>query len=502
MKKLCFMLALLLLLGGCGTEKAQKPPAAAGHADQNNDGLCDDCKAGLLVRIEILAVNDLHGRLMDTAYQGGVDELSTYLRQHTENRVLLATGDMWQGTSESNLTQGRIITEWMNQMGFAAMTVGGHEFDWGQETVAQNKDLAQFPFLGINVYSRNTNQRVEYCDASTVVEYDGVQVGIIGAIGDCTNSVSPENTRDIYFKVGSELTALVKAEADRLRAEGVDFIIYAIHDGSALTTTGDQTLSVSAGDLRDYYDTTLSEGFVDLVFEADTHYWYKLTDQHGIYHLQAGANNQGISQASLLINKANGHAELVSAELIPASRYQNLTPDPVVAELLEKYAPQIQPATRPLGINGQYMGNFALCQLVADLYCRKGVEKWGADYDIVLGGGYISCRSPGYMDAGEVTYSQLQSLFPFDNRIVLGAIKGSNLVSKFLETEHRSYYIKTTAYGESIRSAIDPEATYYVITDSYSANYAPNGITVIDTYAAGVYARDLLAAYIQDGNLE
>lgn len=45
--------------------------------------------------------------------------------------LLLLTGDMWQGSSESHLTRGFIITEWMNDLDFTAMTVGGHEFDWG-----------------------------------------------------------------------------------------------------------------------------------------------------------------------------------------------------------------------------------------------------------------------------------------------------------------------------------------------------------------------------------
>ena len=129
------------------------------------------------------------------------------------------------------------------------------------------------------------------------------------------------------------------------------------------------------------------------------------------------------------------------------------------------------------------------------------MEKWGADYNIVLGGGYLSCRSPGYLPAGQVLYSQLQSLLPFDNEITLCSITGRDLVSKFLETENAAYHIYTTGYGESIRQSIDPDATYYVVTDSYSANYAPNNMTVIDTYSESIFARDLLAEYIRQGGL-
>ena len=83
-------------------------------------------------------MNDLHGKFADTDTQPGVDELSTYLRAATfsnENTILLSSGDMWQGSSESNLTKGLIMTEWMNSLGFVSMTLGNHEFDWGEDAI-------------------------------------------------------------------------------------------------------------------------------------------------------------------------------------------------------------------------------------------------------------------------------------------------------------------------------------------------------------------------------
>ena len=504
MRKLCFLLAALLLLCGCGKSATSTVTTCPPHADSNDDGLCDICKTSLLVSFDIYAINDLHGRFSDTAYEPGVDELTTYLKQAQQagNAILLSIGDMWQGTSESSLTGGQMMTQWMNAAGFAAMTIGGHEYDWGEAQIRKNQQTADFPFLGINVYSRETNQQADYCQSSLMVELSGAQIGIIGAIGNCYNSIASENTQNVYFKIGKELTELVKAESEKLRSQGADFIIYTIHDGSDKTTDNTQAQTVGNADLADYYDSSLSQGYVDIVFEADSHYWYVLQDGHGVYHLQAGGNNKGLSHARVLLNKVSGSFAVLTAELVPNSAYMHLEDDPIVQQLLTQYAEQIAPATQVLGSNGQYRSGAAVCQLVADLYCDAGMEKWGDEYDIVLGGGYISCRSPGYMDPGEIRYDQLQALLPFDNQITLCAIQGRDLLSKFLETDHKAYFIKTTAYGESIRNQIDPDATYYVVTDTYSANYAPNNMTVIDTYAQDIYARDLLADYIRTGGLE
>lgn len=480
MKKLCFVLAVLLLLCACGHDD---PPKTAP------------------VSFDVYAINDLHGKLADSANQPGVDELSTYLQMQTGNTLLLSTGDMWQGASESNLTNGFIVTEWMNEMNFTAMTVGGHEFDWGEEWTRKNSQLAEFPFLGINVFNRETDSRVDYCQSSLTVEMDGVTLGIIGAIGDCYSSISPEHTRGIYFKTGAELTALVKEESQKLRKQGADFIIYSIHEGYDKNTTDTDILSVSQRDLRSYYDTALSDGYVDLVLEADSHHWYVLQDQHGVYHLQAGGNNDGVAHARVLIDKVRGTSTVLTAELIPDSTYQYMHDHPVVEELLDKYAEDIAPAFQILGTNARNRDSNDICQLTADLYCEKGMEKWGADYDIVLGGGYMSCRSPGYLSKGQVQYSQLQAILPFDNQITLCSIRGRDLLSKFLQTSHKAYYIKTTEYGESIRSSIDPNATYYVVTDSYSAYYAYNNMTVIDIYDEQTFARDLIAEYITQGKM-
>jgi 2',3'-cyclic-nucleotide 2'-phosphodiesterase (5'-nucleotidase family) len=136
---------------------------------------------------------------------------------------------------------------------------------------------------------------------------------------------------------------------------------------------------------------------------------------------------------------------------------------------------------------------------VAQLYLEKGIEVWGEQYDVVLGGGFLSVRSPYNLAAGEVRYSDLQSLLPFDNNLVLCSIQGKYLRQRFIETNNSDYFC---AYDPSLPSQIEDYETYYIIVDSYSSSYGPNRLTEIARLDEDVFARDLLAEYIKQGGLE
>ncbi|MBE6926034.1 MAG: hypothetical protein E7461_04235 [Ruminococcaceae bacterium] len=465
------------------------PPAPidpSAHKDADDNGYCDDCGILLLIYVDLYSVNDLHGKFVDGENHPGVDELTTYLknaRKTDDYAILLSAGDMWQGGAESNMTKGNIITDWMNELDFAAMTIGNHEYDWGSEFIRNNRAIAQFPFLAINIYDRATDKRVDYCDASVVVEVGGLQIGIIGAMGNHYSSIAVDKCQDVYFKTGSELTNLVKAESTRLQNEGADFIVYVIHS-----------------DQSDYDSSLSSGGYVDLVFEGHTHQGYTTQDSYGVYHLQnRGDNQDGISHVEVAINSVTNSFSVEEAGQISKSKYQSLADDPIVETLLQKYDDILSNAYEVLGYNRTYRSSTALGNIVAKLYYEAGVEKWGDKYNIVLGGGSLNTRSPYNLQVGDVTYADLQALFTFDNDIMLCAIKGKELKSRFFNNS--DYRIAYGEYGQSVKNSIDVNATYYVVVDSWSGLYAPNKMTVVEYYDAGVFARDLLADYVRAGGL-
>jgi len=471
------------------------------HADYDDNGSCDICFTSLYVTIDFYVINDLHGKFDDTSSNEGVDELTTYLKQMSDNddhSVLLSSGDMWQGSSESNLTKGLLVTDWMNHLGFVSMTLGNHEFDWGEEYIEANDELADFPFLAINIFDRDTNERVEYCEASTVISRGGIEIGIIGAVGDCYSSISADKTEDIYFKTGAQLTALVKAEADRLREQGVDYIVYSIHDGYERNKYNEY--NVSANELRQYYDIQLSQ-YVDLVFEGHTHKNYVMVDRNGVYHMQNGGENKGISHVEIMINSVTNTSSVTEAEIVSTSTYTKYDDDAIVDELLEKYKDSISIGNEVLGTNDRTRSDSEVEYLVARLYLEAGLEKWSDEYDIVLGGGFIRTRSPYDLKSGTIKYSDIQSLLPFDNQIVLCSINGSDLLRRFIETNNSDYSVYYSEYGNSVKSNIDPNQTYYVICDSYTSSYSYNNLTVVAELFPDVFARDLVAEYIKNGGL-
>lgn len=485
-----------------GNSSSSGTSSDCAHKDLDVNDVCDSCFAPVAVTFDIFNINDLHGKFADTDSQPGVDELTTYFKQAkaaNPNTILLSTGDMWQGAPESNLTKGLIVTDWMNELDFTCMTLGNHEYDWGETYIEENAQAAEFPLLAINIYDAATNQLVDYCQPSVMVEKSGVKIGIIGAIGDCYSSISSDKVQDVYFKTGSQLTSLVKTESTRLKNQGADFIIYTIHDGYGSSLQSET--SVSDNQIASYYDISLSKGYVDLVFEGHSHQRYVLKDSAGVYHMQGGGDNDGISHVQVKINPVADKTNVQSARFLSTNVYTHLQDDAVVGDLLDKYEEQIAIAGRVVGTNDAYRSSDYLCQCVADCYVAAGVERWGEDYDIVLGGGFITARSPYSLSAGQVLYGDLQSIFPFDNPIVLCSISGYYLKQRFINTDDSRYYIAFSEYGASIKNSIVDNQTYYIVLDTYSSSYTYNYATEILRYDETTYARDLLADFIENGGL-
>ncbi len=468
-------LFVLFSLAGCGANNPANSESYEGHPR--------------IVTLQIVGFNDFHGNTLDSETGLGISKTASVVNEVTNNKlntIILSQGDMWQGSAEAGLTFGSVVNDWMNDLNFVSMTVGNHEFDWNTSHVKANAEAAKFPYLGINVYSRETYERVDYLDPSVIVNKNGAKIGIIGAIGDCYSSISSSMVEDIYFVVGSELTTLVINEALRLRnEEHCNFIIYSVHDGRDSSGYNPYSLNISS--------------YVDLVLEGHTHIDYRYLDSKGVYHIQGGGYNETINYINVDVNLNGRNHKINKVESITTNDYFSLAKDTDSEAIFAKYDSVIGHVHDVIGYNRTRKNSTYLQKTVATLYLNHGLEKWGSQYDIVLGGGYIKTRSPYNLDAGDVTYADLYYLFPFNNDLVLCSIKGTYLSSQFI-SEPQNYSISYSTYGDSVKYDVDPNATYYIVTDTYSSDYSPNHATVIDTFStSGYYARDMLKDYIAEG---
>ena len=146
--------------------------------------------------ITILGTSDMHGNIWGFSYEdnaetanNGMARLYTYIQQvraENPNTILIDAGDDIQGTIMTDDLYNKTPEEphpvlaAMNYMGYDAMTLGNHEFNWGIPTMQTILSQAEFPVLAANV----TDADGEFVTGAgwTIVEKDGVKVAVIGVV--------------------------------------------------------------------------------------------------------------------------------------------------------------------------------------------------------------------------------------------------------------------------------------------------------------------------------
>ena len=94
--------------------------------------------------------------------------------------LVFDSGDSFQGLPISNSSKGEDMASVMNAVGFDAMTVGNHEFDFGLDQLRRLSKQINFPIITSNVYVDG----VRLFQPSTIVDktpgVDGDEVVVIG----------------------------------------------------------------------------------------------------------------------------------------------------------------------------------------------------------------------------------------------------------------------------------------------------------------------------------
>ena len=146
--------------------------------------------------ITILGTSDLHGNIWGFSYEdsketanNGMARVYTYVeevRKENPNTILIDAGDDIQGTIMTDDIYNKtpdeehpVITA-MNYMGYDAMTLGNHEFNWGTGTAASILSQADFPVLAANV--RNSDGSLATGLGWIIIPVSGVNIAVIGTI--------------------------------------------------------------------------------------------------------------------------------------------------------------------------------------------------------------------------------------------------------------------------------------------------------------------------------
>ena len=170
----------------------------------------------------ILHTNDTHSRIeplpeTDRTFPGrsGVERraiLIDQIRKENKNVLLFDAGDFLQGTPYFNLFKGEVEIKAMNLMGYDAVTLGNHEFDYGLEILEKVAREADFPIVSSN-YDFSQTKLKKLIKPFIILKRGGVRIGVIGINIQPKGLIAADNYKGVKFmdpvKTANEMADLL-----------------------------------------------------------------------------------------------------------------------------------------------------------------------------------------------------------------------------------------------------------------------------------------------------
>lgn len=497
-KRLFLLLALPLLLAGCGKsgEKNPKAPFAVPVVDVDSlqitlppmttwDTTSPVKNDGTYDIIDIYEVSDMHA-MIDYANNGeksywgfsGMANFFNEKRSENKGTIVVSSGDMWQGGCESNLTRGRVVAECMRYVGFEAMALGNHEFDWGEEVLQHNSTYftADMPLLCGNLVDKRTDQRPSYVGTSKIIQRGGYKVGVIGTIGE---KIDYAIAKSVFanFKLNNA-SAFASQEAQRLKeSENCDIVVWITHE--------------------DAVDAVLPE-YVDALFGGHTHK-NKLETTEGptVGHTVPRVETQNYGDSIAHVEfKIDSTKKVVSAtgEFLRAVDHTSYLKDEAnVKNLIDQYKNATN-EVKSYKLN-KVAGEFKASNHLGNLSCKAMFEEFNdGSVFAALQNGDGGVRID--LQPGVVTYGDIYTGFPFDNEVVYFTKKGSE-IKDFCE----AYFSGLNKYVNVLKySELDPNKEYKIITTDFVCTNKLDMTEDKFTPIAGSVIRDVVAKYIYNTN--
>lgn len=368
--------------------------------------------------IVILYENDVH--CVVEGYSK-IAALKTELQETYAHVGVVSGGDYIQGNSLGVVSKGQYIVELMNLVGYDAVTLGNHEFDFRMERLEELISMMTTEPVSCNF--QKIGEDTSYFKPYSIVSYGDVDIAYIGITTPSTlTSSAPAQFKDeegnfLYTFNPTTLYEVVQRNIDAALAEGADYVIAISHIGYA----EDEVY----GDIEDVETLIQNTNGFDVVLDAHSHSVIEgmtLTDKRGNEVLLSSTGTKFEYIGKLTIS-----GDRLQTELIKTAEYQatDATVDAYIAKIYEEYS---------------VMGERKVAISEVDLITKDGdgnrlVRKAETNLGNLCADAfrYVVDADIGYMNGGsiradmlqgDVTVNSLLSVQPFNNSVVLAEISG------------------------------------------------------------------------------
>ncbi|HRK01160.1 MAG TPA: 5'-nucleotidase C-terminal domain-containing protein [Oligoflexia bacterium] len=389
--------------------------------------------------ITLLHINDAY-ELAPIQGRGGlarIKGLSEQIRRHhekPENVLLLHAGDFLAPSLDSQIFRGTQMIDVMNRMGFDAVTLGNHEFEYGPETLLERMATAKFPIVTSNIHQINS---FGFGNAHRflLIERNGIKIGIFAVTTPSTTQSSFPGPNVVF----DDVIPAAKKAVRQLQDRGAQFVIALTHLGIA----EDRALARAV------------DG-VHLILGGHDHSPMHI-EENGVQIIKAGTDAQYLGRVDLVFTDG-GAVSSKQSSLIPITAE---TPsDPDLDALITNYVNEVQQKTHhPLAATEV---DFEVDQdvvrtketAVGNLLADAFRERFKADLAIV-GGGTI--RGNRLFKAGEsISLSDIRSMIPWAGTLAKIKISGATLLRTL---EHSINTIPSSSFpqvSKNVRLEFDP----------------------------------------------
>ena len=304
---------------------------------------------------------------------GGIAQLTTLIRnvrRDEPNVFLFDSGDIFTGAL-SRLTDGALMFDFMTTMGYDAMAIGNHEFDYGESILLWQKNRAAFPVLGANLFFKGTTH--PFAQRHTIIERNGIRIGVVGLLGQDAASTAIAQDHIDELDV-TDLAAAAQKSVDELRND-VDLIVLLTHQGHTAPMQTDAEVDPRlARDIKK--DIALADAVsgVDVLFggHADAGTWEPvLSPKNGTLIMQTFGQATYLGYLQLTLDTDSREITSYTGKLIPVNA-DVLAADSAIERKNSAYRAAFPEITEVVGrtekrLNRKYFDESDIGNLLADV---------------------------------------------------------------------------------------------------------------------------------------